>query len=287
MRMSRSSLLHLRIPFSLFLSPVFFFALSELRNSYVSFASAGLLFFILHILIYPGSQAYNSFYDRDEDSIGGLLSPPRVEGDLIFWAWAFTLSGLLALFFMGWESFVLGVVYVCFSKLYSHPRSRWKARPFLSSFIVSFSQGSLVFILVCRGLAPLEPLSSRQLFASLLSTLIILSGYPLSQIFQHPEDARRGDWTLSRYLGIRGTLIFSVLSFLLLQLGFLGLYSSDLRHFFLLQICLLPGLLQFLYILKSFFDSSRIPDQPAITRLQLWTSLGFMLFFCLLIGRMI
>jgi 1,4-dihydroxy-2-naphthoate octaprenyltransferase len=69
----KSTLLHLRIPFSFFLMPVYWFALSQ--SSTLHTDKAVLVFILLHLLIYPASNAYNSFYDKDESSIGGLENP--------------------------------------------------------------------------------------------------------------------------------------------------------------------------------------------------------------------
>jgi 1,4-dihydroxy-2-naphthoate octaprenyltransferase len=41
--------------------------------------------------------------------------------------------------------------------------------------------------------------------AAILSALFFAGSYPLTQIYQHEEDARRGDLTLSRVLGVAGT----------------------------------------------------------------------------------
>src|SRR5882672_2137549 len=79
---SKSTLLHLRIPFSYFLLPVYLFSLSSAPN----FTEKGLLwvFLILHFLLYPASNSYNSYFDKDEKSIGGLKNPPPVNKGL-YW----------------------------------------------------------------------------------------------------------------------------------------------------------------------------------------------------------
>src|SRR6186713_3196159 len=61
----------LRIPFSFFLSPIYFFALAQVPT--INWTNAVLIFFILHFLIYPAS---NGYMDRDTESIGGLEKPP-------------------------------------------------------------------------------------------------------------------------------------------------------------------------------------------------------------------
>jgi 1,4-dihydroxy-2-naphthoate octaprenyltransferase len=65
---SYNNLKLLRLPFSFFLMPVFLFALSEQQPN--NAMQAFLLFVVLHLLIYPSSNAYNSYMDQDEGSIG-------------------------------------------------------------------------------------------------------------------------------------------------------------------------------------------------------------------------
>ena len=72
--LSSSTIKLLRIPFSFFLSPIYFFALAQVP--YINWINAILIFFILHFLIYPASNGYNSYMDRDTESIGGLEKPP-------------------------------------------------------------------------------------------------------------------------------------------------------------------------------------------------------------------
>src|SRR5438874_679168 len=69
----RSTLQLLRFHFSMFLLPVYLFAVSQLPV--VNVKNALLAFFILHVLVYPSSNGYNSYMDRDETPIGGLQKP--------------------------------------------------------------------------------------------------------------------------------------------------------------------------------------------------------------------
>ena len=72
--LSASTIKLLRIPFSFFLSPLYFFALSQVPE--INWFKAILIFFILHFLIYPASNGYNSYMDRDSGPIGGIDRPP-------------------------------------------------------------------------------------------------------------------------------------------------------------------------------------------------------------------
>src|SRR5438477_5952534 len=69
----KSTIQLLRIPFSFFLMPVYWFALSFAEH--IDIAKAVLLFFIIHMLVYPSSTGYTSYMDRDTTSIGGLEKP--------------------------------------------------------------------------------------------------------------------------------------------------------------------------------------------------------------------
>src|SRR5688572_17864876 len=85
--LSLSSWLHLRIPFSYFLLPVFLFSLATSPN--VSEDALLWTFLIVHIFLYPASNGYNSYFDKDEKSIGGLKNPPPVKKGLYYLALLF------------------------------------------------------------------------------------------------------------------------------------------------------------------------------------------------------
>ncbi len=62
--------------------PVYWFALSFVDD--INLPRAVLIFVILHLLVYPSSNGYNSFMDRDADSIGGLKNPMQPTKQLFF-----------------------------------------------------------------------------------------------------------------------------------------------------------------------------------------------------------
>ena len=78
----RSTIQLLRFHFSFFLMPVYWFALTQLVN--INWANAALIFFILHVLVYPSSNGYNSYMDRDTSPIGGLENPLQPTKHLFF-----------------------------------------------------------------------------------------------------------------------------------------------------------------------------------------------------------
>lgn len=246
----KSVWLHLRIPFSFFLMPVFCFALSQSPRPHF-IATLGV-FLIIHLLLYPASNAYNSYYDKDEGSIGGLEHPPPVNQNLLYAAWAFDVVAILLGFFIGWE-FALGIfIYGVVSKAYSHDRIRLKKYPILSWLVTGIFQGAFTYLMVFQAIntLPLHSLLRQHvLIPAGLSSLWLMAAYPMTQIYQHEEDARRGDLTLSRLLGIRGTFLFTAAAFLLVNVGFFLYFryyvSSGMRFFLLFQLLLFPVLLYF------------------------------------------
>ena len=78
----KSTITLLRVPFSFFLMPVFFLALSQVPH--INYEKALLVFVILHLVMYPASNGYNSYMDRDEESIGMLEKPPGVTRQLYY-----------------------------------------------------------------------------------------------------------------------------------------------------------------------------------------------------------
>ena len=241
--MKRSTWVHLRIPFSIYLLPVYCFAVSQAPH--VDVGAALLIAVVLHLLAYPASQAFNSYYDRDQGSIGGLENPPPVTRELLVAALAFDAAALLLGLLVGWRFSVLLLACGLASKAYSHPAIRLKARPWLGWLTVAFFQGALTYAMVALGLGGLgfrDLLSPSIVCPAVLSALLIGGAYPMTQIYQHGEDAARGDLTLSRRLGLRGTFVFCGAALAVASLGFFGYFRArgQLRDFWLLLAFLAP-----------------------------------------------
>ncbi|MGI4832091.1 MAG: UbiA family prenyltransferase [Janthinobacterium lividum] len=211
----RSALKLLRIPFSLFLMPVFWFGISALRGP-LDWPRVLGAFGVLHLLVYPASNGYNSYYDRDEGSIGGLQAPPKVTPELLRLVYLFDALALGGALLLGGRFALLTLGYLLVSKAYSFEGIRLKKYPLLSTAVVVLFQGAYTFLLaqVGAGAGAGQLLERTNLLLALVSSLFLCGSYPLTQIYQHQEDARRGDRTLSLRLGVRGTFVFAALGLL-------------------------------------------------------------------------
>lgn len=204
----------LRIPFSVFLMPVYWFALSVLPA--FDSAKAIIVFLILHGLVYPASNGYNSYFDKDEGSIGGLKHPPRVTKSLFWLVVLFDALALLGSWFVSGPFMGAVLIYLLVSKAYSYDKIRLKKYPILSTVVVVVFQGAFTFLMVQLGVGATsgQLLASSNIWFAVVSSLFLCGSYPLTQVYQHTEDARRGDRTLSLRLGILGTFVFAAVSLL-------------------------------------------------------------------------
>ena len=275
---SKSTWLHLRIPYSLCLAPVTFFAFSSTDS--FGLIKGFLIFITLHFFLYPASQAYNSFYDQDKKSIGGIKEPPLAKKEVLWASFTFDFFALTLSLFIGKIFFFSLLLCSFISKAYSHPLIRLKKRPWLSWITVAFFQGPFIFFSVFLSLNEGNFLNIH--WPSAISTFFLFGGaYPMTQIFQHDEDKKRGDKTLSLILGIKGTFIFSGINFII---GSALLYKyfelKDMPHFFyLFQLFLLPVIIYFLYWFILCFKDKKKANYKNCMRLNILSALSFSLFF--------
>ena len=219
-----SAFLHLRLLFSVFLMPVFLFALSQVPQ--INVQNTVLTFIIWHLLVYPASNGYNSYFDKDEGSIALIETPPPVDKSLYYFSLFLDILALLLSLNVGWILFLSVLFYGIISKMYSHPSFRFKKYPLVSFLIVFIFQGAFVYWSTYASISGLDTLEGWNLnftLAGLICSCLIGATYPLTQVYQHEEDSNRGDTTLSIVLGIRGSFYFSALLFL---------FSSMLLYFY-------------------------------------------------------
>jgi 4-hydroxybenzoate polyprenyltransferase len=274
-----SAFLHLRFPFSYFLLPVYLFALAISPN----FTGSQLLwsFVIIHLMLYPASNGYNSYFDKDEKSIGGLKNPPPVNKTLYYAALLLdALAVVLGWYFLNAWFAILLLVYGLVSKAYSHPAIRLKKYPIGGWITVALFQGAFTFIMCYVGINNFHlasVLQAKVLIPAALSTLMLLGTYPMTQVYQHEEDAKRGDRTLSLMLGLRGTFLFVLIVFVFATAAYFAYFHYYFSNYqgFVFTIALGPVAMFFLY---WFYKVYQRPEDANYTR-TMW--LNFLSATCL------
>ena len=287
---TRSTFLHLRFAFSLLLLPVYIFAISEARV--VNPLDAVLVFIAWHFFAYPASNGYNSYFDKDKESIALLKNPPAVDRTLYYTSLAFELMGILIALLVNLEFCFSVLIYGLLSKMYSHPKVRLKKSPVISFLVVFFFQGAFVFWTSYAAVSGLSFYAHWNLdphfrIAGWICSFLIGASYPLTQVYQHKEDGDRGDNTLSRSLGIVGSFCFSgalfILATLLIQVYWDRLEAPE--NFYLFLGCSMPVAVVFTrWFYRVLRDRSEANFQN-MTRMT-FTSAGMMtLYFTILLVK--
>lgn len=224
--------------------PVYWFALSQL--SHINWAHALLVFIILHLLVYPASNGYNSYMDRDTGSIGGIRHPLQPTIQLFYVTVAMDIIAVLSGFIIS-PIFAAGIaLYIIASRAYSYRKIRLKKYPITGYLTVIVFQGAVTFFLVYHGCESNHTLHVP-VIAMIAASLLIGGFYPLTQIYQHSDDKKDGVTTISYKLGYRGTFIFTgiVYAFAFTALALQFFFNLEWGRFFILQIFMIPVIVYF------------------------------------------
>jgi 1,4-dihydroxy-2-naphthoate octaprenyltransferase len=239
--------------------PVFWFSLSFVEEMDVLRAIA--TFIILHFLVYPASNGYNSYMDRDETSIGGIEKPLQPTRQLYYMTVAMDAVAVCLSFAINfWFGVSVGCYILC-SRLYSYRGIRLKKYPLIGYLIVILNQGTLTFFMVYTAVQ--SDFSLNAPWEGLTAAAFLIGGfYPITQIYQHESDRRDGVTTISMLLGKRGTFVFCA-SMYAAALGILYYYyyqQNRTQSFLVLQIFFLPVLVYFFRWFLKVVRDERLAD---------------------------
>jgi 1,4-dihydroxy-2-naphthoate octaprenyltransferase len=256
--LTRSTIQLLRFPFSLFLAPVYLFALSQ--QDQVDWPRALLVGVILHLLVYPASNGYNSYMDRDEGPIGGLAKPLLPTKELFYVTMVMDAAAVLLGLLVGPLFSACVLLYILASRAYSWRGLRLKQYPIIGYLTVILFQGGLTFFMVYTSCGtnlspstshlppPNYPLPPTPYPLLIIACLLIGGFYPLTQVYQHAADRDDGVRSLSMILGLRGTFVFCGIVYILAIALMAWVFNNtgQMRDFFIIATLLMPVVLYFL-----------------------------------------
>ncbi|MEI7523288.1 MAG: UbiA family prenyltransferase [Mariniphaga sp.] len=282
----KNTVRHLRLPFSFFLMPVFLFALSQSFS--INWQTTVIAFVILHLFIFPSSNGYNSYQDRDETSIGGLKNPPKVSENLFYATLFMDGIGVLTGFLISASFSLFVLIFILMSRAYSYRNVRLKKYPVIGFLTVFIFQGAFVYLMASSAITTFSVTSYftiNNLICMSVASFFIGSIYPLTQIYQHEADKNDGVISISYKLGYVGTFIFSALLFSLASLFLF--YYFNLKHqqiaLWLFLIIMLPVIAKLsLWFNKVRRDTSHANFENTMT-MNLLTSTCMNLYFVVLI----
>jgi len=236
----KSTVKHLRLPFSFFLMPVFLFALSQAKT--INWPSTIIAFIVLHLLIFPSSNGYNSFQDRDESSIGGLKYPPKVSINLFYATLFLDILGIICALFVSVYFSIFVLIFVLVSRAYSYRKIRLKKYAVTGFLTVFIFQGAFVYLAASSAIGPFsfrEFFTLNNLICMGIASFFIGSIYPLTQIYQHDSDKKDGVISISYKLGYTGTFVFSSLLFSVATMFLIYYFNFKHQHIALLLFLLI------------------------------------------------
>ncbi len=257
-----STITLLRVPYSYFLMPIFFFAFT-FSDSPDYFKSLQF-FLVFFLLVVPASYGYNSYMDDDTTPVGGLRHPPKAKPELWWVCMAMNLVSISYVFFMDTVLGILVALYIAASIAYSMPHIRLKKYAFIGAFTVAFFQGFFLYVMVflfCQTKGFLEVMNQVNLMVpAVISFLMVLANFPLTQVYQHKVDAANGEKSLSLFLGKKGTFEFAFWLHSIIIIGFgYHLIMSNQSHLFYLYLCFIFPVLAFLFwwAMKVWADATQ------------------------------
>jgi len=253
--LQKSTIQLLRFHFSIFLLPVFLFAVSQAPH--INLWHTFFIFFILHVLVYPSSNGYNSYMDRDETAIGGLSKPMMPTKELFYLTVIMDAIAIVAGIIVIDLTFAIGLLlYILASRAYSYRGIRLKKYPVIGYLTVIIFQGGFVFALVYYG-CNVERSLEVPLVCMLASTFLIGGYYPLTQIYQFEEDEKDGVKTISMLLGKRRTFIFCGIIFSLAAtcIWYLSYIHGKDKILYLFLTIMSPVLVYFLWWMNAVWKN--------------------------------
>jgi 1,4-dihydroxy-2-naphthoate octaprenyltransferase len=262
--------------------PVYWLALSQ--TEVIDPKNALLIFIILHGLVYPSSNGYNSYMDRDTGSIGGIKNPKQPTKQLFYVSIIMDLLALLCSIFISIPFFIGILAFIMASRAYSYRGIRLKKYPVIGYLTVILFQGSLIFFLVMHG-SSIHKTISVPAIGMIAAALLVGGFYPLTQIYQHMQDKEDGVITLSYLLGYKGTFIFTMIiySMAMATLGFYLAINFEIERFFIIQIFLLPVLVYFFWWFYKVYHDTKAANFINTMRMNLvasvFTNAAFIFLF--------
>lgn len=207
----RAFVTHLRWHYQVLILPAGYL-LGGLYQPDLNLERFAVQFLNVHLLLNGGVTAYNSYWDKDEGPIGGLAHPPPMRPWML---WASLLLQFIGAAFalpLGLKYFFIYLLTMALSVAYSRPRPRWKGHPLLSLVAVGIGTGTNTFLLGYLA-GGNQKLTGHTLLAAAGVALMLLSLYPISQIYQLEADKKNSDRTFAAAYGIRGVRTFFVAAF--------------------------------------------------------------------------
>jgi 1,4-dihydroxy-2-naphthoate octaprenyltransferase len=251
--------------------PVFFFALSFVKE--INWVNAIYSFLIIHLLLYPASNGYNSYMDRDVESIGSIEKPMQPTKELFYTTIVMDALAIICSLLISWQFSIAILIYILCSRMYSYRGIRLKRFPVMGYLTVILNQGALIFATVYKA-TEVDKFSTIPYIGLVAAAFLIGGFYPITQVYQHKADKKDDVKTISMLLGKKGTFIFCgimyAIAFLLLFLYYKEINS--IYSFLVLQIFFVPVIFYFIKWFTGVWKNEDLANFKNTMRMNLIAS---------------
>ncbi len=154
----------------------------------------------------------------------------------------------------------------------------------VSFLIVFIFQGACVYWSSYAAIAGLDIFTGWNVnffVAGIICSFLIGATYPLTQVYQHQEDSKRGDRTLSIVLGIKASFYFSACLFMV-AIALMWLYWFNLEkmsNFWLFLAFLIPVILFFIRWLLLVHRDPGEANFKNMSRMTLLSGIVMVIYF--------
>lgn len=201
--------IHLRLNYQILLAPIFLWG--YLLAGGEPDGRFWVAFLSLHVFLYGGTTAFNSYYDRDEGPVGGLEKPPSAQAALLPFSLAIQGVGAVLAAIVNLPYLAAYMAIFVLATAYSLPSIRLKGRPVAGLVVVGVGQGILAALAGWAAAQPAPATLDAFVWLGILAVALVTVGfYPVTQIYQIDEDLERGDLTFAAWAGPAKTFAFSV-----------------------------------------------------------------------------
>jgi len=225
--------------------------------------------FISWLLLCIGLTIFNSYYDKDEAPVGGMVHPPRVTEGLFWGSLIIQIIALVIAVFISRTLFLLALfMYVVFF-LYSHRMFRFKSNGFAAVFLNGLLGATTILAAASLG----GNLSRPEVLCGAATAFFFKNSvYIMMQVHQIEEDTLRGDKSIAVMYGRKRTLLASLVMILIAG-GFATAALYILSRGILLPLLMFVYFVSIaaLYLLWMTREGSKLKDTVRMNRMVYYT----------------
>jgi 1,4-dihydroxy-2-naphthoate octaprenyltransferase len=212
------------------------------------FMGSVLLVVLGFSFLFASAYALNNTYDRESDKGNHSKLNPVARGSISFKeslteSIILGVAGLILLSLVSIEGLIGGVLLLVLSIVYHIPPLRTKARPYLDIITITLLYSTPFFI----GYTAINPIDLKGTSFAILFGLLCGSTHPFQTAKDIEEDRRNGDITISVLIGVKKSMLLSLVLLLSTMMYFELLILAKLidPKMFFIPLLFIPSLLYY------------------------------------------